>query len=69
MVALLPFPTVCSPDEPCQSFIHTPRHPHNHQPNPQLAPADVEALGFTELRDALLDLAPLDAKHVRRRRR
>ncbi len=37
---------------PCQFFT-------------QLASADVEAMGFTELRDALLDLAPLDAKHVR----
>lgn len=51
-------------DPPVHSF-HPPHSLHKTQPNKQLAPADVEALGFTELRDALLDLAPLDAKHVR----
>ena len=34
-------------------------HPRN-----KLSADDVGALGFTELRDALLDIAPLDPKHV-----
>jgi hypothetical protein len=67
------FRSIKAQKQPCKSFMHihihidfhlyisAPKHKKKHQ---QLSPADVEAMGFTELRDALLDIAPLDTKHV-----